>query len=68
MHKQLDGKYQLKSSIFLPSPRQNCTALITYIVVTVVNHRGQYTFQGILLRRLITAFKLFMYIMHSYLT
>ena len=65
-NKQLNGKYQLKSSIFLP--RRNCTTLTIYIVLNVLNHRGQYAFQGILLQRLITAFKLFMYIMHSYLT
>ena len=67
-NKQLIGKYQLKSSIFLFLLRQNWTTLIIYVVENVVNHRGQYAFQGILLQRLITAFKLFMYIMHSYLT
>ena len=67
-NKQWIRKYQLKSSIFLFSTRQNWTTVIIYIVGNVVNHRGQYAFQRIFLQRLITAFKLFMYIMHSYLT
>ena len=67
-NKQQIGKYQLKLSSFLFSTRQNWTTLIIYIVGNVVNHRGQYAFQGILLQRLITAFKLFMYIMQAYLT